>query len=198
MSGAMPATATEQRPPLLLMHGWMDVGASYQFTVDALARERYVIAPRLARLRPQRRHRRRQLLVPRLPGRPRCADRPPVARPAGGPVRPQHGWQPGHELCRRAPCARAPAHQPRRLRHAADEAASRAEAPGAVARRTQAAAIAAQLCQRGRGGRAADEDQPAARAPTRPRGWRRTGRAGATTVAGTSWAIRRTSASTRC
>ncbi len=39
------ATATAQRPPLLLMHGWMDVGASYQFTVDALARERYVIAP---------------------------------------------------------------------------------------------------------------------------------------------------------
>jgi pimeloyl-ACP methyl ester carboxylesterase len=37
--------ATAQRPPLLLMHGWMDVGASYQFTVDALARDRYVIAP---------------------------------------------------------------------------------------------------------------------------------------------------------
>lgn len=39
------ATTSAQRPPLLLMHGWMDVGASYQFTVDALARERYVIAP---------------------------------------------------------------------------------------------------------------------------------------------------------
>ena len=26
------------RPPLVLMHGWMDVGASFQFVVDALAR----------------------------------------------------------------------------------------------------------------------------------------------------------------
>jgi pimeloyl-ACP methyl ester carboxylesterase len=39
------AMATPQRPLLLLMHGWMDVGASYQFTVDALARERRVVAP---------------------------------------------------------------------------------------------------------------------------------------------------------
>ena len=37
--------ASASRPPLLLMHGWMDVGASFQFTVDALAHERYVIAP---------------------------------------------------------------------------------------------------------------------------------------------------------
>jgi pimeloyl-ACP methyl ester carboxylesterase len=37
--------ATAQRPALLLMHGWMDVGASFQFTVDALAHPRYVIAP---------------------------------------------------------------------------------------------------------------------------------------------------------
>lgn len=35
--------------PLVLLHGWMDVGASFQFVVDALAeverRERWVIAP---------------------------------------------------------------------------------------------------------------------------------------------------------
>jgi pimeloyl-ACP methyl ester carboxylesterase len=41
--------ATPDRPPLVLLHGWMDVGASYQFFVDALAaREgatRFVIAP---------------------------------------------------------------------------------------------------------------------------------------------------------
>jgi pimeloyl-ACP methyl ester carboxylesterase len=36
---------TAHRPALLLMHGWMDVGASFQFTVDALAHDRYVIAP---------------------------------------------------------------------------------------------------------------------------------------------------------
>jgi pimeloyl-ACP methyl ester carboxylesterase len=34
-----------QRPPLVLLHGWMDVGASFQFVVDALAEERHVIAP---------------------------------------------------------------------------------------------------------------------------------------------------------
>ena len=37
------------RPPLVMVHGWMDVGASFQFVVDALAQaegfERYVIAP---------------------------------------------------------------------------------------------------------------------------------------------------------
>ena len=39
-----PAMVTPERPALLMMHGWMDVGASYQFTVDALAQQRYVIA----------------------------------------------------------------------------------------------------------------------------------------------------------
>jgi pimeloyl-ACP methyl ester carboxylesterase len=32
-------------PPLVMVHGWMDVAASYQFVVDAFADERYVIAP---------------------------------------------------------------------------------------------------------------------------------------------------------
>ncbi len=31
--------------PLVMVHGWMDVGASFQFVVDALAQDRYVIAP---------------------------------------------------------------------------------------------------------------------------------------------------------
>ncbi|PIW07153.1 MAG: alpha/beta hydrolase [Comamonadaceae bacterium CG17_big_fil_post_rev_8_21_14_2_50_60_13] len=31
--------------PLVLLHGWMDVAASYQFMVDALAREHFIIAP---------------------------------------------------------------------------------------------------------------------------------------------------------
>jgi pimeloyl-ACP methyl ester carboxylesterase len=34
-------------PKLFLMHGWMDVGASFQFLVDALTREWHVIAPDL-------------------------------------------------------------------------------------------------------------------------------------------------------
>ncbi|NML14964.1 alpha/beta fold hydrolase [Azohydromonas caseinilytica] len=40
-----PALATPQRPPLVLLHGWMDVGASFQFLVDALTTPRWVIAP---------------------------------------------------------------------------------------------------------------------------------------------------------
>lgn len=34
-------------PKLFLLHGWMDVAASFQVLVDALVRERYVIAPDL-------------------------------------------------------------------------------------------------------------------------------------------------------
>lgn len=33
------------RPPLLLLHGWMDLSASFQFVVDALTRNWHVIAP---------------------------------------------------------------------------------------------------------------------------------------------------------
>ncbi|GAB3668901.1 alpha/beta fold hydrolase [Ramlibacter alkalitolerans] len=32
-------------PPLVMVHGWMDVAASWQFVVDAFAQERCVIAP---------------------------------------------------------------------------------------------------------------------------------------------------------
>ena len=31
--------------PLVMVHGWMDVAASYQFVVDALAHDHYIIAP---------------------------------------------------------------------------------------------------------------------------------------------------------
>lgn len=33
------------RPPLVMVHGWMDVAASYQFVVDAFAGDRFVVAP---------------------------------------------------------------------------------------------------------------------------------------------------------
>jgi pimeloyl-ACP methyl ester carboxylesterase len=33
------------RTPLVMVHGWMDVSASYQFVVDAFADDHYVIAP---------------------------------------------------------------------------------------------------------------------------------------------------------
>ena len=44
-----PARASAERPLLLLLHGWMDVGASFQFVVDALAdaegASRCIVAP---------------------------------------------------------------------------------------------------------------------------------------------------------
>lgn len=33
------------RAPLVLVHGWMDVAASWQFMVDALVQERWIVAP---------------------------------------------------------------------------------------------------------------------------------------------------------
>ena len=44
LSWGDPALATPERPALLMLHGWMDVAASFQFAVDALAAERHVIA----------------------------------------------------------------------------------------------------------------------------------------------------------
>ena len=35
----------ERRPKLFMLHGWMDVSASFQFTVDALKDDWYVLAP---------------------------------------------------------------------------------------------------------------------------------------------------------
>lgn len=36
---------SSERPPLVLVHGWMDVAASWQFVVDALKDDRFIIAP---------------------------------------------------------------------------------------------------------------------------------------------------------
>jgi pimeloyl-ACP methyl ester carboxylesterase len=52
MAWGDPSMVTPETPPLVLVHGWMDVGASFQFVVDALdalgaagGPPRYVIAP---------------------------------------------------------------------------------------------------------------------------------------------------------
>jgi pimeloyl-ACP methyl ester carboxylesterase len=39
------SAVSAERPPLLMLHGWMDVGASFQFVVDALKEDRYIVAP---------------------------------------------------------------------------------------------------------------------------------------------------------
>ncbi|MEY3794513.1 MAG: hypothetical protein RLZZ521_1842, partial [Pseudomonadota bacterium] len=38
-------TPDNNTPPLVMVHGWMDVSASFQFVVDALVQDRWVIAP---------------------------------------------------------------------------------------------------------------------------------------------------------
>ncbi len=38
-------TPRPDTPPLVMVHGWMDVGASFQFVVDAMHQDRWVIAP---------------------------------------------------------------------------------------------------------------------------------------------------------
>ena len=40
-----PAFANASTPPLVLLHGWMDMGASFQFMVEALKTPRRVLAP---------------------------------------------------------------------------------------------------------------------------------------------------------
>jgi len=36
---------TPHQPTLFMVHGWMDVGASFQFVIDAMAEERHIVAP---------------------------------------------------------------------------------------------------------------------------------------------------------
>jgi pimeloyl-ACP methyl ester carboxylesterase len=38
-------TPSPDVPPLVMVHGWMDVSASFQFVIDAMAQDRWVIAP---------------------------------------------------------------------------------------------------------------------------------------------------------
>ncbi len=40
-----PSQCSERRPALVLVHGWMDVAASWQFLVDAMAQDRFIVAP---------------------------------------------------------------------------------------------------------------------------------------------------------
>lgn len=38
-------TPVVNQPPLVMVHGWMDVSASFQFVVDAFAKDRHIVAP---------------------------------------------------------------------------------------------------------------------------------------------------------
>ncbi len=161
-----------RRPTLLLLHGWMDVAASFQFMVDALTEERHVIALDWRGFGLQRCIGCRQLLVSRLPGRSR-----PVARRARRPrrgrrgdrsARSQHGRQRG-DAVRRHPAATHPAAgQPGGFRHAGHRAGAGAAALCALAGRAPEPAAAAPLrvARRGRGAPA--QDQSTARTAAGP------------------------------
>ena len=103
-------------PKLFLLHGWMDVAASFQFLVDALARDWYVMAP-------DRRGFGRSEWQPQgywfadyvadLEALARCVR----AGRDRGPRRSQPRRQRRHDLRRRASRARAARRLARRLRH---------------------------------------------------------------------------------
>ena len=140
------------RPPLVMLHGWMDVAASFQFVVDALAEDRHVLALDWRGFGAHRHAGRRHLLLPRVPGRPRAGARRAVRRRprADRPARPQHGRQRRDALRGRAAGAHPPPRQPRRLRHAALAAGAGARAHRLVAGRAEAAGAAASLRRRSR------------------------------------------------
>ena len=148
--------------PLVMVHGWMDVAASYQFVVDAFAQDHYVIAPDW-----------RGYGLTGVDGPPLEADGPLGGQRSVGAkywpdadnywypdyladldflldhyspeapvhlVGPQHGRQRRHAVCRCAAPARSPAGQPRRLRHARHAAGPGAQALRALDGRTQGAA----------------------------------------------------------
>jgi hypothetical protein len=101
-------------------HGaWLDGrGRVVPVRGGRLAQDRWVIAPDWRGYGLTEMPWRRQLLVPRLPGRPGFPAGPLQPRCAGGPGGPQHGRQCGDAVCRGAAPAHPPAGQPGRLWHA--------------------------------------------------------------------------------
>ena len=177
--GRRRALARPSRPPLLMLHGWMDVAASFQFVVDALAERPPRARARLARLRRQR-HAGRPTPTssPNTSATSRsCSTRCSARARADRPARPQHGRQRRDALRGRAARARAPPRQPRRLRHAALEAVAGAGPLRQVARRAEDADAAAPLRRPRRRRRAPARRPTRCCAPTAPPGWPGTGRA---------------------
>ena len=141
-----------QAPKLFLLHGWMDVSASFQFLVDALRGDWRVIAPDWRGYGLIAVERRGQLLVPRLPRRPRRAAVAALARRAGDARRPQHGRQRRLPLCGHPAGARSEAREPRGLRPARQRSVAGAGALRALARRARRAAAVSRLRELRRAG----------------------------------------------
>jgi len=64
------------KTPLVMVHGWMDVAASYQFVVDAFSEDHYIIAPDWRGYGKTKAAENGQLLGARRPGRPGLSARP--------------------------------------------------------------------------------------------------------------------------
>ena len=96
---------SDDAPKLFMLHGWMDVSASFQFVVDCLQRDWHVIAPDWRGFGLTDALRCRHLLVSGLSGRSRCDSAALLAGRAGQSAGPQHGRQCRLHLCRRAAAA---------------------------------------------------------------------------------------------
>ena len=122
-----PSLTRDGRPTLVMLHGWMDVAASFQFVVDAFAEERHVLALDWRGFGASDAPAADTYFFPEYLGDLDCAPRPLFAgaRPIdllghsmGGNVAMLYAGM--------RPEMRPPAGQPRRLRHAAIRARARA------------------------------------------------------------------------
>ncbi len=181
-------------PKLFLLHGWMDVSASFQFFVDALRGDWHAIAPDWRGYGLTRVERGGQLLVSRLPCRSRCAVGPVLPGPGGEPARAQHGRERRESLRRHPAGARREAGEPRGIRAARQRRrlkrrhASRAGSRSWTRRSASGTTRASTSSPRGCGTRTRGS-RPSVRSSSRTTGAcpRRTGASGCA-------AIRRTSA----
>ena len=144
-AGATPPSPRPQRPPLVLLHGWMDVAASFQFVVDALPSDRYAIALDWRGFGLTDTPAADTYWIPDYLGDLDGVLDALLAGRTDRPARPQHGRQRRDALRRPAARAHPPARQPRRLRHAAHATRTGAQALRAMARRPEDAAGAAPL-----------------------------------------------------
>ena len=152
--------ASREIGPFFLLHGWMDVSASFQFLVDCLQARVARHRARLARLRIDGVGARRLLVSGLLRG-PRRADRHLFAGHAGGYRRAQHGRQYRRHVCGFTPRTRAARDHAGRARARAHDCGCRAEAAHAVDGRPARAAAVQALCLIRRTGGAAEAQQSA-------------------------------------
>lgn len=103
------------KTPLVMVHGWMDVAASYQFVVDAFAQDHYIIAPDWCGVRKTPSGNVDNYWFPGLHGRSGFFAGPLFPRPTRQLGRPQPGGNVVMLYWRRAPRAHSSPGQPGRF-----------------------------------------------------------------------------------